>query len=152
MPTVKDKAERDKWLKWHNSMKRKLKELLSADVELEKLYDLGEQMDWGRLDKYKPDITWRKNNKLSFFEVEYYYNQDKIVRDIVYTCLLNAEQLVLIFSNKKTDWGDGGKRVEATYYLVQRLSYLMSKPLFVKAISVEKPEELEQKMKQERIM
>jgi len=151
LPTVKDKAERGKWLKWHNSAKRKLKEMLSTGVEQEKSQNLGEQRSWGRLDKYKPDITWRKNNKLSFFEVEYYYNQDKIVRDIVYACLLNAEQLVFIFSNKKTDWGDGRKRVEATYYLVDRLSHLMSKPLFVKAISIEKAEELEQKLKQERI-
>jgi len=152
LPLVKDKAERDKWLKWHSAVKRKLKDLLSGDVESERSYDLSGQMDWGRLDRYKPDITWRKNNELSFFEVEYYFNQDKVVRDIVYAHFLGAKQLVFVFSNKRTEWGNGRKRVEATHCLAEKLLEHLPKPLHIKAISVIESEEIERKLKDAKIM
>jgi len=151
LPIVRDVAEYKKWMKWHDGIKKELKKLISEDAELDKTHHLGKKMSWGRLDNYRPDLAWKKNNKLSLFEVEYYYNQDKIVRDIMYARLLDAEQMVFIFSDKRTNWGDGKKRVEATHYLTQML-FRHVKPLHLKAISIGQPEELEEKLKQLRIL
>jgi len=143
--SVKDKAEYQKWKRWHCSCKSELKRLISKSAVLDKEFDLSERMKWGRLDRYKPDLMSMRDSGFFFVEVEYYYNQDKIVRDIVYSHLLKARQLLFVFSNKRTEWGDGTKRVKATRCLASRL-YPMVKPLSVEAISVGRSEELKRRL------
>ena len=129
-----------------------MKHLLSNKAELERTFHLGEEKPWGHLDSYKPDVTLRESGHLSFFEVEYYYDQDKIISDIVCAALLGAQRLVLIFGNKKTDWGEGEKRAQATEYLAQSILQIMAKPLTVKALFLPDIDELEEKLKQAEIL
>ena len=145
---VRDRAEYEKWRKWHSKIERELKGLLGDSAMLEKKHFLDKS---GLLDNYKPDVTWKIGDKLCLFEVEYYYNQDKIVRDIIYACLLGASQLVFIFSDKKTDWGNGEKRVKATKCIASKLRP-WTKSLEVEALCVGRPGELREKLRQVKII
>jgi len=67
LPIVRDVAEYKKWMKWHDGIKKELKKLISEDAELDKTHHLGKKMSWGRLDNYRPDLAWKKNNKLYLY-------------------------------------------------------------------------------------
>lgn len=151
MQVKRDMADYDEWKEWHDAVKEQL-EKLSGGTELERTYHLGKEMPWGHLDSYKPDVTWLHDNLLSFFEIEYYYDQDKIVRDIVYAALLGAHRLILIFGNKRTDWGDGYKRAQATKHLARILLPMISSPLSVEALFLEDINELKEKLKKADIL
>lgn len=154
MPDKKDKTEFVEWKEWHDDVKRRLKNLLSnkGKVEIETTFHIGEEKYWGHLDSYKPDVILRENEYLSIFEIETYYEQEKIIRDIVYATLLGAKQLVLIFSDKKTDWGDGKKRAQATEYLGEIIHTKMPESPIVKALYLRTTEELEEKLKKGKIL
>jgi hypothetical protein len=134
--------------KGHDDVKLELKNLLLGRVRLEKTYDIGREMKWGHLDNYKPYVTWEKDGHRVLFEVEYWYFQDKIIEDIICGSILGVDKLVFVFSNKvdsESGW-DGRTRVEAAEYLGEIIGQLMSKPLMVRAIIIEKPEDIKQKL------
>jgi hypothetical protein len=106
-------------------------------------------MEWGHLDMYKPDVTWEKTDHRIFFEAEFSYDQAKITEDIICASILDADQLVFVFSNtldSELNWG-GKKRALAAEYLGKVIGKLLSNPLTVKAITFEKTEDIEQELK-----
>jgi len=48
--------KQEEWQGWHEMVKRKVKKLF-RNVELEKPYDFGDKMDWGRLENYRVDAS-----------------------------------------------------------------------------------------------
>jgi len=136
------------WQKWHDGIKKELKQLLSVGVELEKMHHIGAEQPWGHLDSYKPDVKWRKDSRLYFFEAEYWYEQEKIIADILYAALLGANHLVFIFGNEEYQGWDGRKRAQASEYLFEQLQNKTQNLPIVNCTFVDNIEELEQKLKE----
>jgi hypothetical protein len=148
MTFKKDTATHREWLHWHNNVKRELGNLLPQGARSEKDYHLGKEMKWGHLDSYKPDVACEIGNRRVFFEGEYFYQQDKIIDDIISASIVGIDQLVFIFNDKlelKSGW-NGEKRVRATEYLAEMIGELVSKPISVKAIAIEETKELRQRL------
>jgi len=61
------------------------------------------------IEHYSPDLVCEIAGKVVVFEVETYANPSKIVQDIVFSYVLGAEKLVIVFSNKH---GRGKRRVD----------------------------------------
>jgi len=138
----------EEWQEWHDMVKNELKRLFTR-AEVEKPYRIGNRMSWGQLEGYRPDVTVVDDGRLILFEVETYYRQEKIMRFIVFCSLLEADLLVVVFSNQKDEisgW-DGETRVRATEYLGKTLRPLLTKPVEVLALVAESPLELETRLK-----
>lgn len=115
-------------------------------AELEKPYNFGEKMQWGQLESYRVDASLKINGKLCIFEVETYYQQEKIIRFIMFSSYVGADFLVIIFSNQKDVW-DGETRVKATNYLGEIVNSLLNKPVKVITLFANSASELEPKLR-----
>jgi len=140
MPVGGRKESEDASEGWHEAVKTELKRLI-PDIRLEKQYKLGEKQSWGDLGRYQPDGALDIDGRTTFFEVESVFYHDKIIGDIISACVLNAERLIFIFSNKVDVW-NGEIRVEATLYLAQIIAELVKRPLFVNALYIDNPKDL----------
>ena len=137
--------KREEWHEWHEMIKRVIKRQF-PEAELEKVYDFGEKRQWGQLESYRVDASFKINNKLCIFEVETYYRQDKIIRFILFSSYIGADFLIIIFSNKKDVW-DGETRVKATNYLGEIVNSLLTKHVEIIALFADSASELETKLK-----
>jgi len=124
--------KQEEWQEWHEMVKKKIK-IWFPNTELEKPYDFGKEMEWGRLENYRVDASLRIDGRLVIFEVETYFNQDKIIRFIMASSYIGADLLVVIFSNQQDEW-DGKTRAKATEYLAKILNSIMVRPVNVVAI------------------
>jgi len=67
---------------------------------------------------YKPDIFYMLDGSRVVVEIETYANPSKITQDIVFSHMIGANKLVLIFSNKHKR---GAKRIETAYSILHML-------------------------------
>jgi len=58
--------KQEEWQEWHEMVKQKVKKRF-RNVELEKLYDFGDKMEWGRLENYRVDASLEIDGKLVIF-------------------------------------------------------------------------------------
>lgn len=136
--------KQEEWKEWHEMVKQEIKHNFPK-AELEKSYDFGQKMEWGHLENYRVDASVKTKEQLVIFEVETYYNQEKIMRFIVFSSYVGADSLVLIFSDQSDVW-DGKTRVKATEHLGEILNPLLTHPVKVIAFYANSASELEPKL------
>jgi len=93
----------------HNEVLDRLKGLVS---------EYGDIRHKASIEHYNPDIVCEIAGKIVVFEVETYANPSKIIQDIVFSYIMRAEKLVIIFSDKHSR---GKNRVERADSIKQKL-------------------------------